>query len=84
MALSCYLPGQSSFAAERVHANDTTPILLAHGTADPVVALPMGTAARDYLTAQGYAVEWHDYPMPHSVSPAEIDDIRLFLTRVLP
>ena len=84
MALSCYLPGQSSFAAERVHENDATPILLAHGTADPVVALPLGTAARDYLKAQGYEVEWHDYPMPHSVSPAEINDIRQFLTRVLP
>jgi phospholipase/carboxylesterase len=36
------------------------------------------------LKTQGYAVEWRDYPMPHSVCPAEIADIREFLQRVLP
>jgi phospholipase/carboxylesterase len=84
MALSCYLPVQSSFESERVHDNDATPIFIAHGSSDPVVPMQMGSAARDYLKAQGYAVQWHDYPMPHSVSAAEIKDIREFLTRVLP
>jgi phospholipase/carboxylesterase len=84
MALSCYLPLQGSFKAERVPANDATPIFMAHGRADPVLPINMASQSRDFLAAQGYAVEWHEYPMPHAVCPAEIADIRAFLLRVLP
>jgi phospholipase/carboxylesterase len=84
MALSCYLPRESALLAERSSQNDATPIFMAHGNADPVVPATLGLRARDYLKAQGYPVEWHEYPMPHSVCPAEIRDIRDFLRRVLP
>jgi phospholipase/carboxylesterase len=84
MALSCYLPRESAFLAERSAANDATPLFIAHGNADPVVPATLGLRARDYLKAQGYPVEWHEYPMPHAVCPAEIRDIRTFLNRVLP
>ena len=84
MALSCYLPRESAFLAERAAANDATPIFIAHGNADPVVPATLGLRARDYLKAQGYRVEWHEYSMPHAVCPAEIRDIRTFLNRVLP
>jgi phospholipase/carboxylesterase len=30
-----------------------------------------------------YKVEWHDYPMPHSVCPEEIRDMAGFLLRIL-
>jgi phospholipase/carboxylesterase len=45
----------------------------------------MMAAARsgEQLVAQGYEVEWHEYPMAHSVCPQEIDDIRRFLLQVL-
>jgi phospholipase/carboxylesterase len=84
MALSCYLPGQARFAAERAPANNATPIFMAHGQADNVLPLGLGAQSRDFLKAQGYAVEWHDYPMAHAVCAAEIADIRRFLFRVLP
>jgi phospholipase/carboxylesterase len=84
MALSCYLPGPGSFVAERVPANNATPIFMAHGQGDNVLPMAMGMQARDFLKAQGYAVEWHDYPMAHSVCAQEIADIRKFLFRVLP
>jgi phospholipase/carboxylesterase len=29
-------------------------------------------------------VQWHTYPMPHSVHPQEIADISRFLQQVLP
>ena len=32
-------------------------------------------ASRDALQRLGYAVEWHSYPMPHSVCAPEIADI---------
>jgi phospholipase/carboxylesterase len=84
MALSCYLPAESTFKAERVPANDTTPIFMAHGQGDTVLPMSLGTQSRDYLKAQGYLVEWHDYPMAHAVCAAEIADIREYLFRVLP
>ena len=84
MALSCYLPRQSSFIAERAPANNATPIFMAHGQGDPVIALGLGVQSRNFLQAQGYAVEWHEYPMAHAVCAAEIADVREFLFRVLP
>ena len=84
MALSCYLPREITFAAERQPANDTTPIFMAHGRADMMLPMTLGVTSRDFLRRAGYAVEWHDYPMAHAVCPAEIADIREFLYRVLP
>lgn len=83
IGLSGYLPLAASTAAERHPANADVPIFLAHGRVDPVVPLARATAARDALQALGYTPEWHEYPMPHSVSPEEIDDINAFLLRVL-
>jgi phospholipase/carboxylesterase len=84
MALSCYLPRESSFAAERKPANDETPIFMAHGRSDNVLTMNLGVQSRDFLRSQRYAVEWHEYPMAHAVCAAEIADIREFLLRVLP
>ena len=83
IALSCYLPLADSFAQERHLASVGVPIFMAHGTSDPIVPLERGAASRDALRAAGYAVEWHQYPMPHSVNEQEIRDIAAFLKRVL-
>jgi phospholipase/carboxylesterase len=84
MALSGYLPLADRFATERNAANATTPIFMAHGTQDPVVILKRGEDSRDALAALGHPVQWHTYPMPHSVHPREIADIAAFLKQVLP
>ena len=83
MALSGYLPLADRFTAERHPANAQTPVFMAHGTQDPVVVIARGEASRDALAALGQPVEWHSYPMPHSLHPREISDISAFLTRVL-
>ena len=83
MALSSYFPRESSFSAERAPANNSTPIFMAHGQGDTVLPLAMGVQARNFLKAQGYLVEWHEYPMGHAVCAAEVADIREFLFRVL-
>jgi phospholipase/carboxylesterase len=84
IAMSCYLPLADAFAREAAPGSARVPIFLAHGTQDPVVPLARGSASRDALKAAGYAVEWHDYPMPHSVCAEEIRDIAGFMKRVLP
>ena len=81
--LSGYLPLAATTAAERSEANRDVPLFLAHGTQDPVVPYPRGVASRDALAALGYAIEWHEYPMPHSVCAQEIADLNRWLLRVL-
>jgi phospholipase/carboxylesterase len=83
VGLSGYLPLLPLTEAERHPANQHTPIFLAHGTHDDVVACSRGQASRDHLKALGYTVDWHDYPMPHSVCAEEIDDIAQWLCKVL-
>ncbi len=83
MALSSYLPCADSFAAEAAPANSQTPVLIAHGTQDPVIPYAMGKASYDRLLAAGYKVEWREYPMPHSVCLEEVRDIGAWLTAVL-
>jgi phospholipase/carboxylesterase len=84
MGLSCYQVLASSFASERRAENAHTPIFLAHGLQDAVVAPLLGEEARRTLEAAGCEVEWHTYSMPHSVCPQEIADIARWLRRVLP
>ena len=84
VALSGYLPLAATVATERSTANAKTPIFMAHGTADPMVVLARAEASKQTLQALGYAVQWHTYPMPHSVHPNEIADISRFLQQVLP
>jgi len=83
VALSCYLLLGTSFSAERHSANHATPIFLAHGSFDNVVAPHLGEDAHALLAAAGYAVEWHRYQMAHEVSMPEITAIAEFLQRVL-
>ena len=84
IGLSCYQPLAGRLDAERLAANQATPIFLAHGMQDPVVIPALGEAACRQLQAAGYAVEWHAYSMPHSVCPQEVTDIATWLRRVLP
>jgi len=79
LALSTYLPFPETLAASRSAANLDVPLLMCHGRMDPVVPIGMGTEARDVLTAQGYAVEWHEYPMQHEVCAAELAEIARWL-----
>ena len=83
VGLSGYLPLASSTAAERRDASVLTPIFMAHGRRDGVVGIDRGLASRDALVALGCNVEWHDYPMEHSVSAEEVADLQRFLQRVL-
>lgn len=83
VGLSGYLPLADTTASERHSANKDAPVFLAHGSRDGVVVPARAAASREALTTLGYAVEWHEYPMEHSVCMEEIGDIETFLLRVL-
>ena len=83
LGMSGYLPLAELTAAERSAANADVPIFQAHGSADPMIPMARATSSRDALEALGYPVEWHEYPMQHSVCPQEIADINRWLLKVL-
>ena len=83
VGLSGYLPLAAVTEAERHSANHDTPIFLAHGSVDQVIPIARATASRDALRALGHAVEWHEYPMPHSVCAEEITDLNRWLLKTL-
>lgn len=83
VGMSGYLPLAATLAAEHTQASLSTPVFMAHGSRDGVVAFTRASASRDALQAVGYAVEWHEYPMEHSVCPQEIADLEMFLKRTL-
>jgi phospholipase/carboxylesterase len=83
LALSTYLPLASVLEAEMHDANRGTPIFMAHGEYDDVIPLRRAEQSAEVLKQAGYEVEWHTYPMPHSVCADEIGHIREFLIRIL-
>lgn len=79
VALSGYLPLADRLAAERHPASNDVPVLLAHGTEDPVVPIARAVRSRELLNALGYRVAWHEYRMPHALCAEEIEAIAKFL-----
>jgi phospholipase/carboxylesterase len=83
IALSSYLPLSGKLKDEKSPANQDLPIFMAHGQYDDLIPLSRAQKSRELLENAGYKVDWHDYPMPHSVCGEEIADIASFLVRLL-
>ena len=83
MALSTYLLLDTSVSTEANVANKEIPIFYAHGSQDPVIPLALAEMSTTFLKKLGYKIEWHRYPMEHSVIPQEIDDISQWLNKIL-
>lgn len=82
IALSSYLPTLVQLNNEASSANKNTPIFMAHGILDSVVAIESGKAVFDTLHAQNYPIQWHDYVMEHSVCIEEIEHIAAFINGI--
>jgi phospholipase/carboxylesterase len=77
IALSTYLPLRDG--ADIPEAAPRFPVFWGHGTQDTVVPFVLGSSAREFLRGRGHPLTERSYPMPHSVCPAEVDDIRAWL-----
>lgn len=82
-ALSAYLPLPAQCSVERHAANQQIPIFLAHGVADPVVAFFIGEQSYTFLKKMGYPVQWHTYPMEHSVCLPELAELGRWMQNML-
>jgi phospholipase/carboxylesterase len=79
IALSTYLPLAEKTAAQMSADNRATPIFMAHGASDPVIAQALAEMSRDVLVGLGLAPEWHSYPMAHQVCAQEIADLKRWI-----
>ena len=81
MALSTYLATNDNI--DYSDANKDMPILIEHGTHDPVVPVILGEQAQQLLSAKGYNVAYNTYPMAHQVCMPQIQNIGKWLNKVL-
>jgi phospholipase/carboxylesterase len=83
LALSTYLPLSATLPAEGHPANRSTPIFMAHGWGDAVIPFDLAQLSARSLTQAGFSVDWHAYPMEHSVCQEELNAIGQWLAKVL-
>ncbi len=79
MALSAPVPLAGNLMGQADPANRQVPIFMAHGAYDGIIPFATAEAARNLLSAGGACIEWHEYPMEHSICMAEIKDISRWL-----
>jgi phospholipase/carboxylesterase len=83
MALSSYLALPGSLADEIDESSVETPVFMAHGRQDDIVAYQNGMHSKALLEANNMDVLWHEYDMAHAVCLEEIQHIRQWLTEIL-
>lgn len=77
LGLSTYFPLVKNLSQHM--SNAKLPIMVAHGSNDPMVFERQGKKAAQHLKALGHTVDYHSYPMEHEVCAAEIIDISRFI-----
>jgi phospholipase/carboxylesterase len=82
LALSTYLHDMAATELERTDENLAIPIMLAHGTMDPMIPIMRAATSRENLIRLGYDVRWYDYPMGHQVCMEEVEEIARFFAEL--
>ncbi len=86
MALSSWMPLEATIDREVMQSPESQPrdlpVLMAHGSFDPMLPISEGQNARDIMQKAGFDVQWHDYPMAHAVCAEEIAEIRSWLLSI--
>lgn len=83
LALSTYLPLMDKLSDEISDYAVSTPVFMAHGTQDDVVAYEYGKLSQGCLLEHQVDVAWHEYAMGHSVCMEEIMHIRQWFLDIL-
>ncbi len=81
LAMSTYLATSKSIELNQINAK--LPIMIMHGSQDPVVPETLGQFAKNFLLDNGYSCQYKTYPMPHSVCAEQITDISQWINSIL-
>lgn len=86
MALSTWMPLEATIDGEVMQSPESQPrdlpVLMAHGSFDPMLPIAVGQHARDIMQKAGFNVQWHEFPMAHAVCAEEIAEIRRWLLSI--
>ena len=77
IALSGFIPTVEGFALDL--ERPLPPIAVGHGTYDPVIGVEWGRDAKERLEAAGAEVLYRESPLPHTVDPAFLAELRPWL-----
>ena len=82
IALSGFVPVVDGFDLD-LPGRAGLPVAIGHGTLDPVIGVGFGRSARELLEGAGLAVRYQESPMPHSIDPAFLGELRVWLAGVV-
>ena len=75
LALSGFVPTVDGFELD-TDGRAGLAVAIGHGTADPVIGVEWGRDGRDRMTSAGLDVTYREYPLPHTVDPGFLDELR--------
>lgn len=81
LALSGFVPTVDGWSAD-LESRPGLPVLIAHGTRDPVISVDFARKARTLLEAGGAALEYHETPAAHAIDPSVVPDVQRWLAGV--
>lgn len=83
LAFSGFIPTVEGFDLE-LEGREGYPIVIAHGSLDPIIPIEFAHAARDRLEAAGLDVTYHESPIPHTIDPRLLPSLQGWLRDRLP
>jgi phospholipase/carboxylesterase len=82
LAFSGFLPTVEGFELD-LSGREGFPVAIGHGSHDPVIGVEWGRDARDRLEGARAAVTYRESPMPHSIDPTFLGELRGWVTEAL-
>lgn len=82
LALSTYMPFHENLKNQSSRKNVDIPVFSAHGIYDPVIPIKLGRLSNQLAEEIFNNLEWHEYPMEHSVCWEEIQAISEWLKKL--
>jgi phospholipase/carboxylesterase len=82
IALSGFMPEVEGFGLD-LTGLDGYPIAIAHGSLDPVIPVGFSRAAAKHVAAAGAALLWRETPVPHTIDPRVLPELRAFVAAAI-
>jgi len=78
-ALSSWLPDPLASSIERQPEHAGLPVLVQHGTEDPMIPVDRARESRAALLRLGVSASYHEYEMGHEIRPEALRDLLVWL-----
>ena len=83
VALSCFMPVVEGLELD-FSGLDGCPVAIGHGAYDGVIPVQFGREAAERMRAAGAGLLYREYPLPHTIDPRFLPELRDFVREALP